>query len=163
MKNFNTTLILSCLIIASTLNSCKSSPKSPMTNAVARMEVKEPIEGVCDNDNVIVVLPFISSGQTEAVAPMTDEQLEKELNSSVTFLKDKKDYEDKGMLNIIINCKGEMVRCEIDNKTKSADLDNEILAVFLKMKVWKAAKMGSKSVDSMVLYSFTIENGKIKF
>ena len=118
---------------------------------------------VVDNDNVIVVLPFISSGQTEAVAPMTDEQLEKELNSSVTFLKDKKDYEDKGMLNIIINCKGEMVRCEIDNKTKSTDLDNEILAVFLKMKVWKAAKMGSKSVDSMVLYSFTIENGKIKF
>ena len=132
-----------------------------MNAMVARMEVKEPISGVCDNANVIVVLPLPGNGQVKAKAPKTDEEITLELNSKVNFLKDKPDYEDKGMVNLIINCKGELVRCEIDNKTKSPVLDSEIVAVFAEMKKWTAGTINGKAIDTVELYSFTISLGKI--
>lgn len=125
------------------------------------MEVKEPIDGVCDNENVIVIMPFLSKGQVEAKAPKTDAELAQQLNSQVTFLKDKPDYEDKGMVQMIVNCEGEMVRCQIDNKTKSPELDSQIVAVFAEMKIWTPGKVNKAPVDSAILYSFTIKNGKI--
>ena len=128
---------------------------------VARMVVKEPIKGVCDNDNVIAILPFPGNGQIKAQAPMSKEEIMEELNSKVSFLKDKPDYEDKGMVSLIVNCKGELVICKIDNETKSPELDIQIVAVFSELKVWKAGKINNKSVDTLVLYSFTINNGKI--
>lgn len=128
---------------------------------VAKMEVKEPINGVCDNANVIAVLPIPGNGQVKAQAPKTKEEIAQELNSRVGFLKDKPDYEDKGMVNLIINCKGELVRCEIDNKTKSPELDNQIVAVFAELKTWTAGKINNNSVDTTVLYSFSIKKGKI--
>lgn len=132
-----------------------------MNNMLARMEVKEPIEGVCDNANVIAILSFPGNGQVKAQAPKTEEEITQELNSKVSFLKDKPDYEDKGMVNLIINCKGELVRCEIDNKTKSPELDSQIVAVFAELKTWTAGKINDTSVDTSVLYSFTIKNGEI--
>jgi len=132
-----------------------------MSNMIARMEVKELIEGVCDNANVIAILPFPGNGQVKAKAPKTKEELALELNSNLKFLTDKPNYEDKGMVNFIVNCKGEMVRCEIDNKTKSLELDSQIVAICSKMKKWTAGTVNNKSVDTSVLYSFTISNGKI--
>jgi len=143
------------------VSSCAPDKKSSLENMVARMEVKEPIEGVCDNANVIVILPFPGNGQIKANAPKTKEELTQQLNSQVAFLKDKPDYEDKGMVSLIVNCKGEMVRCKIDNKTKSPELDSQIVAVFAEMKKWTAGKVNNRSVDTAVLYSFTIKNGKI--
>jgi len=128
---------------------------------VARMEVKEPIEGVCDNSNVIAILPIPGNGQVQAQAPKTDEEISKNLNANVSYLKDKPGYEDKGMVSLIINCKGELVRCEIDNKTKSPELDSQIVAVFAELKEWTAGKINEKPFDTVVLYSFTIKNGKI--
>jgi hypothetical protein len=149
------------LLVIGIIGSCSTPKKSSMSNMVARMEVKEPINGVCDNGNVIAILPLPGNGQIKAVAPKTDEQITAELNSKVSFLKDKPDYEDKGMVNLIINCNGEMVKCEIDNKTKSSELDNQIVAIFAEMKIWTPGKINSKSVDTVELYSFTIKNGKI--
>ena len=143
------------------MSSCATSKKSSTNNMVARMQVKEPIKGVCDNSNVIAILPFPGNGQVSAKAPKTNEEITKQLNSKVSFLKDKSDYEDKGMVNLIINCKGELVRCEIDNKTKSSELDSQIVAVFAELKTWTAGKVNNNSVDTVVLYSFTIKNGKI--
>ncbi|MES1226976.1 MAG: hypothetical protein ABUT20_66500, partial [Bacteroidota bacterium] len=80
---------------------------------VAKMQVKTPIHGVCDNNNVIVVFPSFK-GQKEAVCPVKKDSIEKRLNAEVVFLKDSTSYNDKGMVNIIINCKGEVVQCEID-------------------------------------------------
>jgi len=55
----------------------------------------------------------------------------------------------------------ELVRYEIDNKTKSPELDNQIVAVFAELKTWTAGKINDKAVDTSVLYSFKINNGKI--
>jgi hypothetical protein len=141
-------------------NSCSSS-KSSVSNMVARMEVKERIEGVCDNANVIAILPFPGNGQVKANAPMTDEEITELLNSEVKFLDDKLDYEDKGMVSLIINCEGDMVECTTSNKTQSPKLDAQIVAVFSEMKDWKAGTINNKAVDTVVLYSFTITDGEI--
>lgn len=161
MKKFTIISICMCLIGIGILSSCKSSKKNSSKSFIARMEVKEPIEGVCDNANVIVILPFLSEGQVEAKAPKTKEEITKLLNTQVTFLKDKPDYEDKGMVNLIINCEGKLVRCQIDNKTKSPELDSQVVAVFSELKKWTPATVNNKAVDTAVLQSFTIKNGKI--
>lgn len=161
MKANNISSILISLLVVIIMNSCGSSKKSSAKIMVARMEVKEPIKGVCDNSNVLAILPIPGNGQIEAKAPKTKEEIIQELNSKVTFLKDKPDYKDKGMVNLIINCKGELVRCEMDNKTKSPELDKQIVAVFAEMKDWTPGMVNNNSVDTVVLYSFAIENGKI--
>jgi len=161
MKTIKLTAVCIGFLALGILCSCAASKKSSTKNLIARMEVKVPIKGVCDNNNVVVVLPFPGNRQVRAKAPKTNAELTQELNDKVSFLKDKPDYEDKGTVNIIINCKGELVRCEIDKKTKSPELDSQILAVFAEMKKWTAGKIGNESFDTMDFYSFTIKNGKI--
>ena len=132
-----------------------------MDNLVAHMEIKEPIKGLCDDKNVFVILPLENNGQVKAKAPKTREELTKTLNSEVRFLRGKSDYEDKGMVRLIINCRGKLVKCEIDNKTQNPKLDKEIVAVFAKMQRWKPGRINDKAVDTGELYSFTIKKGKI--
>jgi hypothetical protein len=124
------------------------------------MEVKEPIKGVCDNKNVCVIFSMMK-GQEEAVCPISKSEIINRLNSEVTFLTDSTTYNDNGMVNIIINCKGEVVRCEIDNKTKHAELDKQIVDVFKTLGKWKPGKLNGETVDVCKLWRFVIENGKI--
>lgn len=148
------------LIALALISSCRSS-QSGLSTMVARMQVDEPIEGVCDNANIIAILPFPGSNQVAAIPSKTEEEIAADLNATVDFLKDNPNYEDKGMVGLIVNCKGELVRCQIDNKTKSPELDSQIVAVFATLKKWTPGSVNNKSVDTSVLYSFTIEGGKI--
>lgn len=140
---------------------CTNTMYSQIGDMVAIMQVDEPIPGVCNNAKVISILPFPGNGQKKAKAPLKDEEITKLLNTEVAFLKDKPAYNDKGMVALIINCKGEMVRCEIDNKTQSPELDQQIVAVFAEMKKWKPGTLKGKAVDTSVLYSFEIKEGVI--
>jgi hypothetical protein len=130
---------------------------------VARMEVKDSdtLTGVCDRKNIYTMFSMFK-GQEEAVCAVKDKDIEKRLNEEVQYLKSNKVKEDKGMVNIIISCEGDVVRCETDNKTKNEELDKQILAVFLSLKDWKPAKLNGKKVDSLLLYSYDIKNGKIE-
>ena len=38
------------------------------------------------------------------------------LNSEVKFLIDNPEYDDKGMIGVVINCKEDVVQCKMDNK-----------------------------------------------
>ncbi len=155
-------LILSCLLFGfSVLASCSSSKKSNLYKMLAIRQVDTPIPGVCDNSRVIAILPISGNGQIEAKAPLSDLEIAQELNAKVSFLRGKTDYNDKGMVNLIINCKGKMVQCEIDNKTQSPELDKQIVAVFAALKDWKPAIAYGEAVDASVLYSFKINNGII--
>lgn len=147
-------------IALGTLAACKT-PQSSSSFPVARMQVKEPIEGVCDNENIIAILPFPDGKQVKAKAPKTEEELENMLNTDVPFLKENPTYSDKGMVNLIVNCHGEMVQCQIDNKTKHPELDAQIVAVFATLNDWVPGTVNGYKVDTSVLYSFTIENGKL--
>lgn len=131
-----------------------------MAQFAARMEVKEHIKGICDKKNVYAIFPMFKD-QEEAKCPASKEDIVKRLNSEVTFLKDSSTYEDKGMVNIIINCKGEVVKCEMDNKTKSSELDKQIVAVFNSLGNWKPGKVNGSNVDTVKLWSFEIRKGQI--
>ena len=67
------------------------------------------------------------------------------------------------MIGIVINCKREVVKCKMDNKTKDSELDKQIEAVFNSLGNWKAGKLDGKEVDSSRLFSFKIKNGKITY
>ena len=127
---------------------------------VARADIKENIEGLCDKKNVYALLEMFGD-QKEAVCSVKESEIEKMLNDSVQYIKDKPDYNDKGMVSIIINCKGEVVQCKIDNKTKSPLLDDQVVNVFKTLTSWKAGKLNGKKVDSLKLWSFEISNGKL--
>lgn len=129
---------------------------------VAKMEVKEDIPGICDKDEVYALFPTFK-GQKEAVCPVSKEEILKRLNAEVQFLKENPDYNDKGMIGLIINCKGEVVKCEMDNNTKNEELDKQIEAVFNSLGDWKTGKLNGKAVDSSRLFSFQIKNGKFVF
>jgi hypothetical protein len=127
---------------------------------VAKVEMKENIDGICDAKNVYSLFPMFGDQKT-AVCAVSDSEIEERLNKEVDFLKDKPTYEDKGMVGIFINCKGEAVQCKIDNKTKSPALDEQIVHVFKTLTSWKAGKLNGKKVDSLTLWSFTIKDGKL--
>jgi len=129
---------------------------------VAKMEVKEDIPGICDKDEVYALFSSFE-GQVKAVCPMTDAEIVKKLNSEVLFLKDNPKFKSEGMMGLIINCKGEVIKCEMDNKTKSPELDKQIEAVFNSLGAWKAGKLKGKEVDSSVLFSFKIKGGVLTF
>ncbi|MCT4591560.1 MAG: hypothetical protein N4A71_27310 [Carboxylicivirga sp.] len=129
---------------------------------VAKMEVKEKIEGLCDRDAVYALFPMFD-GQEEAVCPMTDAEILSRLNNEVGFLKDNPKYKDKGMIGLVINCEGKVVKCKMDNKTKSKELDKQIEHVFSTLGEWKAGKLNNKAVDSSKLYSFKIKKGRFVF
>lgn len=129
---------------------------------VAKMEVKEDIPGICDKNEVYALFSSFT-GQEQAVCPVSKDSILKRLNTEVAFLKENPKYKDEAMIGIIINCKGEVVLCKMDNKTKSAELDKQIEAVFNSLGVWKAGKLNGKEVDSSRLFSFKIKNGKVSF
>lgn len=127
---------------------------------VARADIKENIEGLCDKKNVYALLGMLGD-QKEAVCSVKESEIEKMLNDSVQYIKDKPDYNDKGMVSLIINCKGEVVQCKIDNKTKSPLLDDQVVNVFRTLTSWTAGKLNGKKVDSIKLWSFEISDGKL--
>jgi hypothetical protein len=129
---------------------------------VARREIKDSdsINNLCNKNDVFAMFPMFK-GQEEAVCPVSREEINKRLNE-IPWLKENEKAEDEGMVNIIINCKGEVVHCAIDNKTKSPELDAQIVAVFKGLgDTWKPAKLNKKEVDSSTLWSFKIKKGKI--
>lgn len=125
---------------------------------VAKMELKEPVKGLCSNE-VYALLPL--DGQKAPVCLTSRDELLKKLNNEVIYFKDSANYEDKGMVSIIINCKGEAVKCEMDNKTRHKELDDQIIAVFSTLTKWAPGKIKKKDVDCVNLWSFQIKNGQI--
>lgn len=127
---------------------------------VAKMEIKEPIDGLCNSQDVYALITGLK-GQVPPQCSLTKDQINEKLNSEIQFLKDNPDYSDKGMIGLIINCKGELVQCKMDNKTKSPELDSQIEKVFNSLGEWTAGKLNKKNVDTSKLFSFVIENGRI--
>jgi len=129
---------------------------------IARVEVKEDIPGICNKNEVYALFPTLK-GQEVPVCPVSKEEILKRLNSEVVFVKDNPKYKDKGMIGLFINCKGEVVQCKMDNKTKNEELDYQIEKVFNSLGDWEPGKLDGNEVDTSELFSFTIKNGKFAF
>lgn len=126
---------------------------------VGTMEIKEPIEGVCNQKGVYTLFPMLGGEQVRAVCPVSKEEILKRLNSEMSYFKDNPKYKGKAGVNIIINCKGEVAQCKMSPKTKDEELDKQILKVFNSLGEWKNGTLGGKAVDSVELFTFKIKKG----
>ena len=117
----------------------------------------EPIEGAC-NKSQIYGLQSAYTGQQEPICPLGVEGIISRLNMEVAFLKQNLGYSDNGMVNLVINCKGEIVSCKMDYKTKNLELDKQIMTVFKTLGQWKAGKLNDMEVDSYKQIGFKIED-----
>lgn len=129
---------------------------------LATMQVKEPIPGLCNDKEVYVLFPSFK-GQQPAICPVSKDVILQRLNGEVQFLIDNPQYDDKGMIGLVINCKGQVVQCKMDNKTKNPELDKQIEAVFNSLGEWKPGKLKRRDVDTSKLYNFVITDGKVSF
>lgn len=127
---------------------------------IAKVEMKEKVEGIC-NQNEVYGLFSGFGGQTEAQCSLTKKEIEDLLNQKVDFISKNPKYKDKGMVGCYINCEGKALEWEIDVKTKTAELDQQILEVFKTISNWKAGVLNNKNVDSRVLYSYKIKKGHL--
>ncbi len=125
------------------------------------MEVKEPIEGVCNNDNVLVLMSFMDAKQVEAKNSVSKEKIAARIQETSTFLKDNPDFTGKGVVTCIINCKGELVQVSMSNKSESEKLDEEVMAIFEEQKQWTPGTYYGTPVDNVQLIRFEVENGVI--
>jgi hypothetical protein len=130
---------------------------------IAVVEMKEPLEGICNNDEVYALFPGLT-GQVAAESEVSKEELLKMLNE-IPFLTANPKFKAKGMISFFVNCEGEMLGCEMDrkNSTGNAELDAQIVEVFKKLKTWKPGTLNGNNVDSSLLYSFEVRKGKITF
>jgi hypothetical protein len=128
---------------------------------IATMEVKEPIPGTCSEKTVYALFSGFK-GQTEPKPPLTKEEIQTQLTNTISFIKDNPKFKGKLMISCIINCKGEMVKCSIDNKSGNDDLDKQVLTVFSLLLKWSPGIFDNKNVDCVELFSVEVKKGKIK-
>lgn len=147
-----TLILITSLIIASP---CMSSAQ-----LVAKLSMKERVEGICNHDAVYALFSSFEN-QEEPGCPMTKDEILEKLNEEVAFLKDHPKFKAKGMIGLLINCHGALVQCEMDNTTGNEELDRQIESVFSTLKEWNPGTLNGSKVDASVLYSFKVKKGKI--
>jgi len=130
----------------------------------AIMKVNDDIEGLCDKSKVYslyIMKQYPGSNATEAHYPVSENELLKVLNEKAIFLKENPKYKGKFSVRVIINCKGDLVSCTFENKTKSKDLNNQILDTFKSLEGWGPGRFNGELVDSTKPFYFKIKNGEI--
>lgn len=153
-------VLILTLLIVSVMVSCRSAKRGQ--EMVATMELNEEIEGLCDPEFVVAVLPFPGSTQKGPVPPKSEEALAHELSEKVKLSKSQQEKNLEGMLQFIVNCEGSMRRCQMSNSTGDETLDKAIVKIASKLEIWEPGKVGGKAVDTVDLMSFTIEKGVFK-
>jgi len=127
---------------------------------IAREVMTEKIEGICNDKEVYVIFGSLK-GQIEPKCSLTTEEIQNLLNEKVMFLKANPKFKGKGMIGVYINCEGKPLKWEIDGKTKSDELDRQLLDIFKTLENWTAGKLNGNTVDARVLISYKIKNGTI--
>jgi hypothetical protein len=136
------------------------SALSAQAQLIARVELKQPIAGICDNNNIYALFGGFK-GQVPPVPPLTREELLARLNSELSFLKANPKFKGKFSINFFINCKGEVVQCEIGISSKEPELDAQVLKIFKELTQWKAGKLDGKEVDASEIFSYKIKKGQV--
>jgi hypothetical protein len=87
-------------------------------------------------------------------------KIENELNSGLKLLTTYLNLSEDRMINIVLNCKGDVLKSEIDAIKIDHNIKNEIENTFKMLTIWKKRKYNGVT-DSSILISFKIENGMI--
>ncbi len=125
---------------------------------VAREEMTVKVEGIC-NDKQVYVLFSSFNDQTQAKCSLTNDEIKALMNEKLEYLKKNPGFKGKGTVAVYINCKGDPLLWEISSKTKSAELDEQILSFFKTLRTWTPGQLQGKNVDSRVFISYRIKKG----
>lgn len=126
-----------------------------------QVQMDDSIEGICDHKEVYSLYGGFDQ-QIEPECSFTKEQMENILNDKLQFLKDNPKFKSKGMVGVFINCEGTAVQWDIAMKSKSAELDRQVLEIFQTFDEWTAGKLNGKAVDTRELFSYEIKKGVLK-
>lgn len=150
MKKTLLTLILSTLILNTKAQ-------------IAIFNDTKGIPGLCNDTAVYGFLFF--PGQHHPKASIGLKAIEKRLNADLKFLKDHPDYtaSKTPQIDILINCKGEALRYEMEPASDNAELDQQIIALFKTFGPWKAGRIKKQQVDSKWRAMLFVRDGKISF
>lgn len=127
---------------------------------VATIEMKEEVEGVCNQNEVFVLFGMLPD-QEDAKCPIGKEALLLKLNNETEYLKNYPKYKSKGSVDVLVNCKSEVVQVKVDFKNLDKKLESQLEDIFRNLGAWEAGKLNGKEVDSKTLFSFKIKKGKI--
>lgn len=137
-----------------------AAAKTVSAQFIMTVEMKEPLEGICNNDAVYALFDGFT-GQVEAKCAVSDDKIEQALNE-IPFLAANPKFKSKnGMIGFFISCEGVMLDCEMDNTTGSEELDKQMVEVFRTFDSWEPGTLDGSNVDTHVLCSFTVKGGKI--
>ena len=57
-----------------------------LTQTEATIELKDSVDGICNQKEVYVLFPTLGDNQVKAIMPLTEVDVEKKINSEVEFL-----------------------------------------------------------------------------
>lgn len=129
--------------------------------AIATTEIKENNENICKPEKVYTVIPTLADEYAPG-QPLKRKKMEAQMNKEMESLQSMPDTAVKGMLTLVINCRGEVAQAYTDLKDEFPELDKEITAQIMSMGNWKPGVFKKKKVDTMLLVSFTVKDGKIE-
>ena len=124
---------------------------------VAKVQMDEEVEGLCNQKDVYALYNGWD-GQVEPKCSVSEDDMQTELNK-VEYLKQNPKFKGEGMVGVYINCEGKAIGWEIDNETKSKELDQQLLEVFKTYQSWTAGTFNGDKVDCRVLISYKIKKG----
>jgi uncharacterized protein (DUF2147 family) len=128
-------------------------------------EVKEGVKDLCNSTRVYLLYmmkQFPSSNAVEGKFPVSETELLQLLNEKTNYLKENPKYKGKFSVRVIVNCKGELIICNLEKKTRSDDFNKQILEVFTSLKGWAPGEFNGEIVDSTKSFYFKIKNGEIQ-
>ena len=118
----------------------------------------EKLSGICNPENITArfsIFTYIPSSNKRI------KKIEKELNSKIKSLKTYSSLSEERMINLVLNCKGEVLKSKIDAKKIQSDIKSEIENAFKTLRIWKEKKYNGE-IDCSILITFKIENGVIR-
>ncbi|WP_107037769.1 hypothetical protein [Brumimicrobium mesophilum] len=127
---------------------------------IATVQMDEIVEGICNHDEVYGLFDGFD-GQVEPKSLLSKVEMQTVFNENLQFLKENPKFKSSGMLGVYINCEGEPLEWSISVKTKSKELDQQILEIALTFKEWKAGTLNGDAVDTRELISYKIKKGKL--
>lgn len=134
---------------------CMSMSHAQLT---ATVQLEEPIEGLCDWKEVFVLFSGFRD-QKEAVCPVSKAEIRERLETQLTYIKENSKFKGKFTINLYLNCKGEVVQCQLSKPSKSEEFNTQVEAIFNNLGEWKPGTFEDEAVDSTISYSFEVKKG----
>lgn len=157
MRNYFTSILIAPVFLVSCFGSKSATQGETM---VAVMEVKEPIEGLCNQNEVYALMSFFDKGQIKSEMQISEPDFLNLVETNLRQLVDQTtNYETTA--NVIVNCKGKLVQAKPSKPGDMPNLDEAFAETVSKIEKWSIGTLNGQPVDNSLFVSIKIEEGVI--